>query len=298
VANFSECFSADEHLLLLKQRGLTFKNDYEEERFVRLLDTIGYYKLSQYFKHFYTGSCTKQFTEGTTGKHIITAYKQNERLRSVLIDALLKLECKLRTLLTEAMIASTQTHYWCYGSEFKALKLVEAATRRNSKGLYHAQSTQLFNTQYPSHTQLPAWVIMQAQDFGTLCQLLKHKHCEPKVRKRIAKSLALPFPHKYTALYNIFDALRYLRNKCVHHEKLLGEGLRVAPPLWVGVPSERTHYLDNALFWVEHLLKSVTVRASFSQQLGAIVDTVNSQCPEALHLVAYSPTVEEPEEED
>lgn len=291
---FTDFLSPEKHLELLKERGLAFKNAYEEQRFLKLMNTVGYYRLSQYFKHFYVAKTSKKFINGTTAKQIITAYKQNERLRSLLIDSLLKIESKLRTLLTEQLILETQDVYWCYHTHFSELELVTKATRirtdyKTKKQLFTEQSTRLFFEYYPAHTQVPAWVVMQCQEFGTLCQLLRHKQVPKKVVKSMVGQLALPKEHNYNSLYNIFDALRHLRNLCVHHEKLLGEHLRIAPPLWTGLHPNMAHRLTNYLFWTEHLLQSVTARDSFSNELQEIIKIVNRDCPKSMHIEVYRP---------
>jgi hypothetical protein len=62
---------------------------------------------------------------------MVAAYRQNERLRIVLIDALLKLESKLKTLLTEEMIQRTQDVYWCYDNVFTDLNLLDTALKKS-----------------------------------------------------------------------------------------------------------------------------------------------------------------------
>jgi abortive infection bacteriophage resistance protein len=292
---FSDFLSPQQHISLLKQRGLLFKNHYEEERLERLLATIGYYKLSQYFKHFYISPKARQFKAETTSKHIITAYRQNERLRTCLIDALLKIEAKLKTQLTEALINQGQDIYWVYNPNYGDLKLLEKATEKNNRR-YKAQATHLFYEQYPNHVRLPAWVVMQAHEFGTLCQLMRHEHVPKRVLIYTFKQFGMQAGVKSFHFIKMFDALRHVRNLCVHHEKLLGEHIRIAPPVWSELDPKMAHRLDNTLFWIEHLLKSVTLRGSFANAMQQIISTVNTTCPESLHIKLYRPLLEVEEE--
>jgi len=293
--SFTDFLTLEHHVELLKQRGLTFKNIHEELRFQKLINTVGYYRLSQYFKHFYTTYHSKQFITDIKAKQIITAYKQNERLRILLIDALLKLESKLRTLLTEELILATRDVYWCYEPSFAAMELVSKATRtrtdrKTHQESYTEQSTRLFFEHYPKHKRIPAWVAMQSQEFGTLCQLLKHRSFPKRILKSMVGQFALPKEQNYNSLYPIFDALRHLRNLCVHHEKLIGEQLRIAPPLWNGLHPNLAHSLPNFLFWIERLLQSVTVRDSFANELREIIQIVNRDCPQSMHIAVYRPS--------
>ncbi|MDX2086174.1 MAG: Abi family protein [Candidatus Melainabacteria bacterium] len=288
---FGNFLSDSQHVVLLKERGLDFKNSYEEDRFLRLLNTVGYYKLSQYFKHFYTSPKTKIFVAGTSSKQILTAHRQNERLRSLFIDSLLKIESRMKTLITEKMIQEKNDIYWCFLPEFAELELPKKALAKNQNGLYTAQSTQIFFEHYPSHThdRLPAWVVMQSQSFGTLCQLLRHQAMPKRLLKKSIASEWMPERVNYTSVYKVFDAMRHLRNLSVHHGKLLGESIRIAPPPWNGLDSKMVHRLDNFLFWIEQLLKPVTPRDSFSKEMKEIIDIVNRDCPETMHIKFYKP---------
>jgi abortive infection bacteriophage resistance protein len=76
--------------------------------------------------------------------------------------------------------------------------------------------------------------------------------------------------------------MRHLRNLCVHHGKLIGESLRIAPPKWND--SVQPHHIKNALFWVEHLNNQLTERDSVSNALGVIRKDLESQCPQSLWI--------------
>jgi abortive infection bacteriophage resistance protein len=286
---FTDFFTTEQHIQLLKDRGLLFRTIYEEESFKRLVNAVGYYRVSQYFKHFYKKETPKTFLSGTKAKQIIAAYKQNERLRALLIEALIKIEGKLNTLLTEHMITLSKDIYWCYQPHFQHFKLVEAATesrvnQKTGKPAYAHQATRLFLEHYPEHSQLPAWVVMQCQSFGTLCVLLKQEGVPNDVTKIMTKKWTLPQKYSYKSFYPALNALRYLRNLCVHNEKLLGEFLRIAPPLWQGINEKEANYLPNFLCWVTHLLQGVTERKSFSKELNEIIKATQENCPLSLQL--------------
>ncbi len=280
---FEHFLTPQQHLVLLKERGLLFRDIYEEARFVKLIQSVGYYPLSQYFKHFYQPNL-KLFKPNTQAKSIITTYRQNERLRLLLIASLLKLETKFRTLLTEQLIATTADIYWCYNPAFENLGLITTATQKQ-QGNYTEQATRLFARQYPKHTQLPAWVVIQSQDFGTLCRLLNH----PQTPKTIWTPMiqAFKFPKKYNqkSIYKVFNALRHLRNICVHQGKLIGENLRISPPLWINITPQDAQKLSNTIAWIQHLLQSVTERNSFHTELKEIKQILQQSCPSSCWIV-------------
>ena len=51
---FMDILTPDEQIKNLKAQSLLFRNIHEEERFAKLIKSVGYFKLSQYFKHFYS----------------------------------------------------------------------------------------------------------------------------------------------------------------------------------------------------------------------------------------------------
>jgi abortive infection bacteriophage resistance protein len=274
---FKNFLTPQQHLNLLKERGLVFSDNDEETRFVKLIKSVGYYHLSQYFRHFYQPN-SKKIKPNTPANSIITTYQQNERLRLLLIASLLKLELKSKTLLTEQMITTTQDIYWCYDNAFENLALVATATRKHNDK-YTEQATRLFLQQYPSHTQLPAWAVMQSQDFGTLCGLLKHAKTPRKIWLPIIQELGFPKNYSPKTLYPVFNALRYLRNICVHQGKLVGENLRISPPLWVEIDPQEAQKVSNTIAWIQHLLQSVTERDSFNQEFNEIKKMLRSSSP-------------------
>jgi hypothetical protein len=62
---FNDFRSLYQHIELLKQRGLVFESDNEEQRFAELIAGVSYYRISQYFKHFYRCNKTKVFKANT-----------------------------------------------------------------------------------------------------------------------------------------------------------------------------------------------------------------------------------------
>ncbi len=151
---FEDIYNHSSHIDLLKERQLIFKNLYTEQRFERLISLVGYYALSQYFKHFYIKNA-KCFKPKTEAQALITAYRQNERLRLLLVDVLFRIELRIRTLVTEKMIIETQDPYWCYSSSFSDLKLLKNALQkdnaRGSTNRYKHQATRIFFEHYPTH---------------------------------------------------------------------------------------------------------------------------------------------------
>ncbi|MFM7468227.1 MAG: Abi family protein [Vampirovibrionales bacterium] len=271
---------------------MCFKEKEDESQFLAIINTIGYYKFSQYFRHFYDISGnTKCFKEGTQGRDIIEAYQRNEELRQILIVMLLKIESRLKTQLIEVLIQERKDIYWCYHSDYSDLNLIDKATEKSgkskSKSEYKAQSTKLFFQQYPNHTKLPAWVVLQSHEFGTLCYLMKHSKFSNQALIAIVKKFALPKSFKAYKLIDVFNALRHLRNLCVHHEKILGESIRVKPPLWKDLPTNTDSKIDNFIHWITCLLFSMMHKNTYESELLSIIEKIQATCPKSMQILHY-----------
>jgi abortive infection bacteriophage resistance protein len=279
---FKNIIGIEQHLELLEDRGLTFKGDHNKDSFRRLILSVGYYKISQYFKHFYTNRKDKIFSD-IHSDSIKKAYSQNERLRRILVSALLQIENFLSTLIVESMNHREGFAYWHYSEQYQDLNLLAPCFQRNSKGAFLNQPVAHFKADYPSHTLLPSWVVLPCHDFGTLCQLIPL--LPSQARKEIARKLQLPRKYRSEQIYDVFNGLRYLRNQCVHNKKLLGESIKTAPPLFEGQLD--ANHLNNCLAWILYFSFSMNGKSSTYNELQEI-EKVCLDLPEKLQINVFS----------
>ena len=85
--------SAEEQLIKLKQRGLIIK---DEEKALRYLINIGYYRLSAYCHVFEKDPVTHKFRENVDYQDVIDLYVFDRRLRSIVMEAIDRLEVAIR----------------------------------------------------------------------------------------------------------------------------------------------------------------------------------------------------------
>ncbi len=289
----------DNHINLIKSRGFCFS--VQEEKLLRqCIESIGYYHFSTYLKHFYDfPKRNKVFRQDTQVKDILKLYEMNEALRQILFKALFKIENHLKTFLIEAFISEFQDAYWCDYKTFASLNLTTKALALEKNKLkknkpeeeaYKYQATRLFFYHYPDHAQtaLPAWVVLQCQEFGTLSLLLKipknktHKKQVKAVLQKLAQKINLPRSLSINELYDVYNGLRYLRNEVVHGGKLLGETLHINAPAYETYQS--FHTLTNTLKWVAHLMHIIEPQDDFEERLNALRNDVCATLPKDLHF--------------
>ena len=102
-----------EQVELLKSRGLLIP---DEERVIRHLSNISYYRLSAYmlpFKEIKDGSYTDRFIEGTTWDDVYNLYLFDRKFRLLVFDAIERLEISIRTQIIY-QLAGSRTHTILY----------------------------------------------------------------------------------------------------------------------------------------------------------------------------------------
>jgi abortive infection bacteriophage resistance protein len=286
----------ESHMSLLSERGLTFST--EEETMLRhCIESIGYYQFSTYLKHFYDlPKENKIFKPNTEVAMILKSYEINEALRQVLFNALLKIENHLKSFLVEVFTLEFQDAYWCDYETFASLNLTAKALEKNKltknkvEESYKHQATRLFFYQYESHSkkELPAWVVLQCQAFGTLALLLqmpknkKYKKQVKPILKKFAVAIQLPKSFELKDLYPIYYALRYLRNVVVHSDKLVGETPHIKASVYDN--TQDLGSLKNTLKWVTHLMRVIEPNGNFEVKLNQLRNEVCATLPKDLHF--------------
>jgi abortive infection bacteriophage resistance protein len=175
------------------------------------------------------------------------------------------------------MIHLTQDPYWHLNKKYGQLSLVHQHFNKEHAVIH-------FKQEYPDHLSVPSWVALRVQTFGTICKLLKTLSL--KEQKAIAISLSLHIGVSYKQLYNVFNALRYLRNECTHNGKIIGRRYKIKPPIH---PAFRHSGIDessltNMLFWIEEFMPLISTRQSFKNELEEIRTAVTETCPASMHF--------------
>jgi abortive infection bacteriophage resistance protein len=101
-----------DQISLMTSRGLIVSNP---ERLKEYLETIGYYRLSGYFHHFYQGETDQQghsFASGTTFDDVFDLYKKDEKLRLILLKVLHRIEVALKAIINSTVEAKTNDSLW------------------------------------------------------------------------------------------------------------------------------------------------------------------------------------------
>lgn len=206
-----------EQIELLKSKGLSVDENFAEN----VLRKVGYYRLSGYYKFFYDNLKLKNenhFREETDFIDIYNIYLFDKELRNLIFIVICDIEIHLKS-----SISYTLSHD--YGTE--ALKkeniIPKSIDEFLQKELSRYSKKEIIKHHRDNYeSKYPIWVVMEILSLGTVSRI--YKLLPTKNKKEIARNY---YNHKHQYLEQWFETVTYIRNKCAHHERLIGENINI-----------------------------------------------------------------------
>ena len=210
----------EQQISKLEIRGLEFGN---KELAANYLSNISYYRLRAYTFPFQDNSepdndhCLTR--KGISFEDIIDLYCFDRRLRSLVFNALEKIEVAVRTKIIYTYSISTNDSHWYVDAghfenkqDFETLiEEIESEINRSNEDFIKHYDDKYEEPEFP-----PSWMGLEVVSFGTLSKLYESlKKTESK--KEIAYQFGLC---DIKIMENWFHALSNLRNCCAHHSRI------------------------------------------------------------------------------
>lgn len=244
----------------------------------RCLAHIGYHRLISYWLPFQSGSsAAAPFHSGTSFNRVMTRYMFDQRLRSLLLEALSYVEISVR-------------NQWSLH-----------VAQRSSKGEFAHLDASLFDPRYYNDNlqelrrnydqargqggtgfqRARIWDIAPTMPFGNLSRWYASL-----VDKNIRQSISSKYGLDEATLTSILRHLTSLRNTCAHHEPIWNEkirtGLRI-PRRLSGSREFATAFnksadrkVYNALVIIVHLMEIITPNGDWPARLLALLAAYSS----------------------
>lgn len=239
--------SIEQQIAKLKSRRLVIDND---EIAADYLSNISYYRLRAYtFPFQYNDDEDKdhQFKRNDLRfGDIIKLYCFDRRLRSLVFNAIEKIEISVRTKIVQQYSLSTEDSHWFYNgslfrnggnnenSRFEGLMddVWDEVGRSNEDFIIH------YRRKYSEPDIPPAWMTLEVISFGTLSRLYKLLEKDDD-KKSIAKQFGL---NDINTMENWLHALSNLRNCCAHHSRIWNRRF----PVQIRLPYNTDHsFIDR-----------------------------------------------------
>ncbi|MCL2284396.1 MAG: Abi family protein [Fibromonadales bacterium] len=265
-----------EQIALLKGRGLSFQ---DEERALKILERVSYYRLGSYWHSFLENKQNKKFKENTSFDSAFEIYKFDMNLRKIIIAEIEKIEVAFRSKMAHILSLSNGSFWlekrdlFSKSCEYKSLiSKVKEEIKRSDERLIVS-----FKKEY-SNDIPPTFMLLEITSFGTLSKLYKNLKSS-KEKQEIASFFGLFDKAFESWLYSLV----YVRNVCAHYARLWNRKMRIIPVhpgthknQWLNnrqIPNNRMYFILSMLIY---LLNIINPKHSFKQKLSALFSKYSS----------------------
>ena len=205
-----------EQVARLKQRGLVFDNESEASAY---LFNISYYRLRAYTYPFQENGENSEHNfirKDIHFKDIIDLYCFDRRLRSLIFNAIEKIEVAVRTKIVQVYAESTGDSHWYddeslyrFGYDDLMVHIDADVNRSNEDFINH------YKLKYNNPLMPPSWMALEVVSFATLSRLFQSLKLDNR-KEYITEQFGLK---KVAILENWLHAISNLRNCCAHHSR-------------------------------------------------------------------------------
>jgi len=262
---------------LLLRRGLQA----ERSELVQRLKATSYFRLSGYLYSFrQTG--TDSFREGTTLESVWKLCLFDQRLRTLLLDAIEAIEVFVRTQLAYHFAhdhGPFAYHERAHLPDLNRERFINWQRKLDDHTQRSLRSREEFVVHFfdrygDEHSRLPIWSLVELMDFGSM--LTFYRGVSDDINKRIATEVELPD----RVLDSWLLALNTVRNRCAHHSRLWNWqlGTPVLFPRPRKYPQWRETGISNqqvgiVLTLCRHLLNRISPANRWSQRVFELFET-------------------------
>lgn len=268
-------FSCKQHVEILKERGLKIPN---EERAIKYLNTVGYYRLTGYMYHLQEKDGSHKFKGEVSFDDIINLYQFDKKLRFIINEYLERIEVALRAKLTN-YFSVNYGFFWLTNKDlFANLEIYGSIINDITADFVSPQESYLksFKLKYTSEPFPPSNMALETLTMGKLTRLYKAlKNDEEKMQ--IARDFNLPS----NILTSWIIYLTNVRNICAHHARLWNKRVTADQPL---IPSREKYKFKGEITpnfhitiygiisLINRLLSSFNPGNSFIQRIEQIIE--------------------------
>lgn len=253
--------SIDEQLVLLQQRGLII-NDREEAGL--FLSTVGYYRLSAYFKPFQIENDSQHpFKTNVNFSTISRLYHFDRKLRLHILDAIERIEVAFRVAFSNNLATRYSAIWYTDASHFKNAQYHLAFMARVADALRNHDKPYIkhYFEQYDLPEYPPSWMLIECLSFGSWSKAYRNL-----LRRQDKKAIADVFGQPFIRLESWLQALTDLRNMCAHHERVWNRIFLNPPQDTPREPHQQRRFYQLA-YAITHLLISISPDSQWQKGL-------------------------------
>lgn len=283
--------TVEEHVDLLKARGLVIPDEVRAKRYLRF---VGYYRLAAYCKPYQVpGDVNHTFLPGSTFDNVLNLYIFDRQLRLLVMDAIERIEVAVRTVINDHMSLAHGPFWYLEPANFDLsgpapynhsglidiIKRETGApgTKANSRGTQPPFCRHYFDT-YSSPPLPPCWMVGEVLSLGTWSQIYD---ALPTTQDK--KQIAKAFYVRSSLFSSWLHALTYTRNICAHHSLLWNRTFTIKPAMkneYDGIPD---HKLYAQALVIRKFLCGIVTHSTWHERLRCHFD----DCPRSIAEMGF-----------
>ena len=221
---------------------------------------------------------THQLRAGVTFEDTLSLYQFDAKLRSLIFDAIQKIEISLRSKMIHGFSLSHGAFWFfdesCFTEKHRfveSIGVLEKELSRSKDEFIKEHIAKYGKAEFP-----PAWKTLELASFGTISKLFAN-FSYSKEKKKIARSYGIP---QHEILESWTAAIGPLRNCCAHHARLWNRKFPITPLLpskpslpWIKNLNVPNNKLYAILCCVAYLLHKISPGNTFAYELATLIDS-------------------------
>ena len=263
--------SINQQIQRLKERGLLFNDENEAKAY---LFNISYYRLRAYTYPFQDNSENSShffLQHNLFFKDFIDLYCLDRRLRSLIFNAIEKIEVSVRTKIVQVYAESTHNSHWYEDESLyrypinDLLEHIESDVNRSNEDFIKH-----YKAKYKTPPMPPSWMALEVVSFATLSRLFQALKSDDR-KQHITSMFGLK---KVEILENWLHAISNLRNCCAHHSRVWNRRFMVSIKLpynttypFIDRATIRTNKLFALLSCINYILSIISPDSDFKRHL-------------------------------
>lgn len=272
----------------LRQRGMKVDDNVAAQ----WLSNVSYYRLSAYWYPARLvngrGERGDGFVDGTTFDSVVGLYEADRKLRTLVHDAIERVEVAMRTRLGGQLCADDPLAYvdpHRFRPTFDHASWMRTAHKRINRARRH-EAIKHYRDQYQN--QYPFWVLAEVLDFADVSRLFEglpaaDQHAVAESFGIVVDIDALSTTQakkakRHSPLVRWMEQLTIVRNTCVHHGRLWNKSFTPVPtaalrtqPHMALLPAGQSERIFGALTVLAYLLRVISPGTTWPTKIGELI---------------------------
>ena len=263
----------EQQISLLKGHRLAITDEAAAQK---MLGTISYFRLANYFRPMETDKQSHQFKPGATFENAVRLYDFDVSLRELLFKAIARIEIALRTKMIHHFSLAHGAFWFADEMLSREERLFQENLGSVERELHRTKEEFIKDhfKKYDAPPFPPAWKTLEVVSFGVLSKMY-YNFNDTKVKKNVARSFDLP---QHKILESWVASLAALRNGCAHHARMWNRSYPVTPAIptklknaWISNTAVADNKLYIQLCCIAYLLNNIHPGNTFPQTLKELI---------------------------